>query len=197
MSPAEPTPQPGVSERIRQAAIALFHERGYHGTPVRVLARAVRVEAGSLYYHFPSKQRILVDILDRTLDDLLRGLERAIGPRRDPAERLGAAVRFHVRFHTERREEAFLSHAELRSLTPENLEGVAAKRDRYEQIFRDLLTEGASAGAFHPDDVKLAARAILAMCTGVTSSFSEGGPMSPDAIADCYADMVLRQVRRA
>ncbi len=74
---------------------------------------------------------------------------------------------------------------------------MAAKRDRYEQIFRDLLTEGASAGVFHPDDVELAARAILAMCTGVTAWFSEGGPMRPDAIADRYADMVLRQVRRA
>ena len=47
------------SDRIRRAAIDLFNARGYHGTPVRALARIVRVEAASLYYHFPSKQKIL------------------------------------------------------------------------------------------------------------------------------------------
>ena len=69
----------GASERIRKAGIALFKDRGYHGTSVRDLARAVGLEAASLYNHFPSKQDILCDVFDRAMDDLLGGLELALG----------------------------------------------------------------------------------------------------------------------
>jgi AcrR family transcriptional regulator len=190
-------------DRIRRSAVALFRERGYHGTPMRALAQTVRMEAGSLYYHVPSKQQLLFEILDRTLDDLLAGLEEATAGAAGPVARLRAAVRFHVLFHALRREEAFLSHSELRSLTSRNLRRVIAKRDRYERAVRDVLAAGARTGVFAVADPRLAAMAILTMCTGVATWFSESGRLKPEAIADHYADMVLalvgadRPVRRA
>ena len=59
-----------AAERILRAAVALFRERGYHGSSMRTLARALRMEAASLYYHFKSKQEILFAILDRTLEKI-------------------------------------------------------------------------------------------------------------------------------
>src|SRR2546422_874669 len=70
-----------AAERILRAAIALFRVRGYHGSSMRTLARGLRMEAASLYYHFGSKQEILFAILDRTLDDLHRGGDVVFGPR--------------------------------------------------------------------------------------------------------------------
>src|SRR2546426_7612149 len=105
-----------AAERILRAAIALFRVRGYHGSSMRALARGLRMEAASLYYHFPSKQEILFAILDRALDDLRDGLGRAVATADGHEERLRAGVRFHVLFHAHRRHEAFLSHSELRSL---------------------------------------------------------------------------------
>ena len=187
----------GASERIRRAAIALFKARGYHGAPVRALARLVRVEAASLYYHFPSKQEILADILTRVMDDLLEGLQRAIQGVKTPEERLRAAVRFHVLFHIERQDEAFLSHNELRSLTGPNLRRIIAKRDHYETMFRTLLGAGIKAGVFELRDVRLTSIAVLTMCSGVSDWFSRPGRLSPDAVADAYADKVLQLVSRA
>ena len=198
MAIPQPASEPdGASERIRRAAIALFRERGYHGTPVRELARIVKIEAASLYYHFPSKQTILLDILDRTLDDLLGGLARATGDMGGAEGRLRAAVRFHVLFHSERRDEAFVSHSELRSLTPPNLRRIVAKRDRYERAFRAILTGGVKAGVFAIPDVKLAAAGILTMCTGVASWYSDHGRLRPEAIAERYVEMILRIARGA
>ncbi len=191
------TPERAVApERILRAATALFRARGYHGASMRTLARGLRMEAASLYYHFPSKQEILFAILDRALDDLLDGLGRAVAAADGHRERLRAAVRFHVLFHAHRRHEAFLSHSELRSLTPTNLRRVLAKRDEYEQILRGLLTAGVRAGAFHGPDVKLTTMAILTMCTGVATWFSEGGRLVPESIADRYVEMILRSVDR-
>ena len=181
----------GASERIRRAAIGLFKGRGYHGTPVRALARIVRIEAASLYYHFPSKQELLADIFDRVMDDLLDGLQRAVGGKTNAADRVRAAVRFHVLFHIERQEEAFISHSELRSLTGPNLRRIVAKRDRYEAMFRSLLVASAKAGVFEVDDPRLMTIAILTMCSGVADWFSRQGRLAPETVADAYTGMVL------
>ncbi len=193
---APPAPRAAAPERILRAATALFRERGYHGTSVRTLARALRVEVPSLYYHFPSKQEILFALLDRTLDELLHGLGRAVAAAHGAEARFRAAVRFHVLFHAHRRHEAFLSHSELRSLTPANLRRIIAKRDDYERVFRDLLAAGVRAGVFHVPDVKLTAMAVLTMCTGVATWFFEGGRLAPEAIADRYVELIVRSVDR-
>lgn len=183
------------SQRIREAAIALFKQHGFHGTSMRELAVAAGMEPASLYYHYPSKQLILVDLLDRTMDDLLAGIDDAITTAGDsPADRLAAALRFHIAFHVERRDEACVSHSELRALTPENLVGIAAKRHRYEACMCRLLDAGVASGAFVIGDVKLAAKAVLMMCSGVSDWFGPGGRLGGGAIAHHYVDLVLRMV---
>lgn len=184
------------AERILRAAIGLFRERGYHGSSMRTLARGLRMEAASLYYHFGSKQEILFAILDRTLDGLLDGVERAVAAADGPEARLRAAVRFHVLFHVHRRHEAFLSHSELRSLGQANLRRVLARRDEYERVFRSLLTAGVRAGLFQVPDVRLTAMAILTMCTGVATWFLHGGRLAPESIADRYVELIARSVKR-
>jgi AcrR family transcriptional regulator len=185
-----------ATDRILRTATALFGERGYHGTSVRALTRALRMEAPSLYYRFPSKQEILFTILDRTLDDLLDGLRQAVAATPDAEERLRAAVRFHVLFHARRRRQAFVSHSELRSLTPANLRRIIAKRDEYEQVFRGLLAAGIRTGAFQVADVKLTAMAILTMCTGVATWFADGGRLGPEAVADRYVELIVSSIER-
>ena len=186
-----------ASDRILRAATTLFCQLGYHGTAVRALTRVLGMEAPSLYYHFPSKQEILFAILDRTLDDLLDGLQGAVAAAGGPEDCLRAAVRFHVLFHTRRRQEAFVSHSELRSLTPPNLRRIVARRDEYERVFRDLLAAGVRSGVFRVPDVKLAAMAILTMCTGVAMWFSDDGRLAPEAIAERYVEMIMRSVNGA
>jgi AcrR family transcriptional regulator len=187
----------GSSERIRGAGIFLFKTRAYHGTSVRALAQAVGIEAASVYHHFPSKQKILFDIFNRTMDDLLHGLELALSGATSYEERLRAAIRFHILFHVERQDEAFISHSELRSLTPSNRRRINVKRDRYEALFRAFLAAGKKAGSFEIADVRLTTIAILMMCSGVSDWFAKRGRLSGGAIADAYADMVLRLLRQS
>lgn len=184
-----------VSGRILKAAIALFTERSYHGASVRDLARLVRVEAASIYYHFPSKQDILLGIFERTMDDLLSGLQQALNGATGYEERLRAAVRFHVLFHVERQNEAFISHSELRSLTAANRKRINATRDRYEALLRQFLADGVRDGAFEVRDLKLATIAVLMMCSGVSDWFAAHGRLSPENIVDAYSEMVLRLLR--
>jgi AcrR family transcriptional regulator len=194
----QPDPKRAVAPaRILKAALTLFTERGYHGTSVRTIASVVGLEAASLYHHFPSKQRILFEIFERTMNELLTGMEKALASAETIEGKLRALLRFHVFFHIERQQEAFLSHSELRSLTPSNRQRILAKRDRYERRLRDLLAAGVEAGLFEVRDVQLATIAILMMWSGVSDWFVGGKRLTPDAVADTYCDMTLALLRRS
>jgi len=181
-------------EQIRQMTIHLFHERGYPATSIRDIARHLDIKSSSLYYHFHSKQDLLFDVLNRIMDELIRGLEAHVARGQSPQEKLVAAVRFHISFHMEHRAEAFISHSELRFLSPENFRRIVEKRKRYEEIFQEVLREGVEAGVLEIPDVKVVSYAILLMCTGVSSWFSEKGRLRGEEVARIHEELILRGI---
>ncbi len=58
---------PETRERILQAAFQLFHEQGYHATSVSTILREADVNAGSMYHFFPSKEAVLIGVLEYAL----------------------------------------------------------------------------------------------------------------------------------
>jgi AcrR family transcriptional regulator len=190
----ETRPARSTDQVIYDAAVRLMCERGYHGTSLRAVAAEVGLQMASLYHHFPSKHDLLVAIMTRTMQDLISTVEEAAASRPDPVERLRAAIRAHVLFHGEHREEAFVADSELRALEPGGRELVVKLRDRYEQAFVDILEDGASQGVLRVSDVKLAVYALTAMCTGVALWYRPGGRLRLDRIADIYADLFLHSV---
>lgn len=187
----------GMRQRIYEAAIELFAEKGFHGTSVRDLAQVVGVEAASLYHHFPSKQDLLRTMFDHFMDNILVMIRAAGAGPGSPAERLAEVVRRHVLFHVARAREAFISHSELRSLTAENRKQVIAKRDRYERMLRELLEAGVREGVFEIADIPVTATAILMMCSGVSDWYDPGGRLTPEAVVERHVDLVARLVARA
>ena len=53
-----------TKEKIMDAAIVLFSEKGYDNVSMRDIAGEVGIKASSIYNHFPSKQDILKSIYD-------------------------------------------------------------------------------------------------------------------------------------
>ena len=186
----------GMRQRIYDAAIDLFAEKGFHGTSVRDLAQVVGVEAASLYHHFPSKQDLLRTMFDRFMDDILVMIRAAGVAPGSPSDRLAEVVRRHVLFHVARAREAFISHSELRSLTAVNRKRVIAKRDLYERMLRELLEAGVREGVFDVADIPVTATAILMMCSGVSDWYDPGGRLAAEAVVERHVDLVARLVER-
>ena len=183
-----------TDQEIYSAAVRLFSGRGYHGTSLRSVAAAVGLQMSSLYYHYPSKQYLLFEIMNRTMQDLAAAVEEAVGESEGPQEKLRAAIRAHVLFHARRGMEAFIADAELRSLEAETRALSVKRRDRYQQIFEDILRDGAQQGVFDVPDVKLATYALMAMCTGVAVWFRPDGRVTLEEVADAYADLFVHGV---
>jgi AcrR family transcriptional regulator len=84
----EPRQQRSVERhrRLKEAALAMFGEKGYELTTVGDLARRARLPIGSFYQHFRSKRHLLLTLMD----DLLEKLSRLnLGPGDMAEPRLG------------------------------------------------------------------------------------------------------------
>ena len=64
--------------RILDAAARLFREEGYATVSLRAIAAAAGMKAGSVYYHFDSKQAIVIEILDTGITAVHEKLEHVI-----------------------------------------------------------------------------------------------------------------------
>lgn len=56
-------------ERIMEAAMDLFAQKGIHNTNSKEIAAAAGVPIGSFYYYFKDKKKLLVEVLDTYLRD--------------------------------------------------------------------------------------------------------------------------------
>lgn len=181
--------KPIRKEIILQEAARLFRQKGYMAATLRELADRSGIKGGSIYHHFSSKQEILHKIMAFTLTNLFAVEEETAGEQ-NPVEKIRKAIRFHIEYHINNLDETLVADTELRSLTPENYREIIEMRRRYENFFIDMLREGAEQKIINIADVKLAAFAILQMCTGVSYWFKQDGPLSVQEIADSYADLI-------
>ncbi|MCB2130332.1 MAG: TetR family transcriptional regulator [Rhodobacteraceae bacterium] len=179
--------------RIRAAALTLFARNGFAAVSMRQIAAEVGVQAGALYLYTPDKETLLFDLLKSHMDELIATWD-ALPPAATPPARLEAFVRFHIGFNLDRADAVFLSYMELRNLGPANFATIEALRRDYENRLGAILHDGQAAGDFTAPDAKLATLAIIAMLTGVTTWYREGGRLSRDRVGDIYWDMVRKSV---
>jgi AcrR family transcriptional regulator len=181
-----------TAERVRASALALFAERGYHGTGIRQLADAAGLSSASLYHYMGTKQDLLVAIMRDSLTRLLDEGERIAAAHPDPRERLVALVRLHVQTHATAPEQTRVVDDEVRSLSAPARAQVVALRDRYEALWQQTLDEGIARGAFRATSAAVVRRALLEMCSGVARWWTPAGELDLQALADEYAALALR-----
>lgn len=186
-------------QEIEAAASSLFHERGYSGTSVRDIARAVEIQGASLYAHVASKQDVLWAIVRDTaarFEGAADAVEAAVpGAISDgQGALLSALVRAHVGVVTEDIERASVFVHEWRALEDERRQEIALRRDAYEARFRVVIANGVQTRAFARVDPPTTAAYILTALNGIVAWYRPDGRLSPRAIASAYADLSLRAV---
>jgi len=72
-----------LRHRLIVEATRLFVERGFDGTSMREIADACGVTKAALYYHYPSKADLLLDIVGTYLDAMSAAVAR--GRAADPS----------------------------------------------------------------------------------------------------------------
>jgi AcrR family transcriptional regulator len=85
-------------DQILHAAAQLFHRQGFSATTLRQIAARAKIKAGSIYYHFDSKEEILDEVLDRGLRHVFETVRNAVeqAGKVSHRRRIGLAIEAHL-----------------------------------------------------------------------------------------------------
>ncbi|HSH40530.1 MAG TPA: TetR/AcrR family transcriptional regulator [Arenicellales bacterium] len=128
-------------QALVDAAAAAFREHGYHAASMREVAGRVGMLAGSMYYHFRSKDDLLLAVYAEGVQRLCDQVRSEIEGIDDPVERLQAALEAHL--------DSLLDGSDYGQVVirvlPKDAPGVedqlVALRTDYENIFKTLIDE--------------------------------------------------------
>ncbi len=108
---------------------------------MRDIAKAAGMLPGSIYYHFPSKDDLLLSIYETGVDQIMATFESAIDPLEDPWQRLQAGMSAHIRAITEESSYTRVIFKVEPDEAPRFRGELVALRDRFEARFRALVED--------------------------------------------------------
>lgn len=180
--------------RVLDAAARIFRDLGYAGTTMRAVADAAGLQAGSLYYHFSSKDELISAVLDSGTATVLASVQDALAALPDdvaPRQRIETAIEAHIN--------AIIACGDYTLATRRVFGQVPAPirarhmrmRDSYGAIWDQLFSDAENAGAFRPDvDLKLGRLFVLGALNW-TAEWYKPGARSIAVIAREFSTLIL------
>lgn len=193
----EQTNDEGRRGDIVRAAARLFRDKGYDGASMRAIANEVGMQCGSPFYHFASKQDILVAVVE---EGLRQGLEktRAVVDSELPAiEQFRRLVMVHLSIILEPGNDFIpVMLYNWRCLDETHQRRLIATKDEYDSIWQDavdrLYAEGVLSRA-----PKFARLMILGAMNFMITWYKPRKGDTLDALAGEVTDFFLRQTDTA
>ncbi len=155
--------------RILDAALEGFARYGYDATGVAEICRRAGVTKGAFYHHFPSKQAVFLEMLERWLEGIDVQLEEArSGAETVPEEflRMTALIR-RVFQEASGKLPIFLEFLTKAGHSPVVWQATVVPFRRYHDYFAHMIQQGIAEGSFRPVDSDLATHVLLAFAIGL------------------------------
>jgi AcrR family transcriptional regulator len=184
----------GNRTRIVLAARRLIAIGSFQQTSMTAVAREVGLSTGALYRYFPSKADLLVEVLTDAVTHEV-GILRAIAERPGPAlPRLRAAV---ASFASRALAGPNLAYAFIAEPTEQRVEAARLVcRQRFSEIFQDLLRQGIAAGEFPAQSVEISAACIVGAFTEAlvrpVAPLSSAAKSEADRLVKAIAEFCVR-----
>ena len=182
-------------EELLRVSAKLFREKGFDGTSIRDISTAAGMHSGSPFYHFKTKQDILLAVMEQGLAEGLRSLEEAMAGAATPEQRFVRMIRAQLGTILEDGNDFIpVLLYDFRSLTAENRRRIVALKDRYDALWQQVIDDLKRAGHM-PGDAQLVRLLILGAVNWTGTWYRTGGRLSLDEIAEGAARLFLRGAR--
>ncbi|WP_164658955.1 TetR/AcrR family transcriptional regulator [Tropicibacter sp. Alg240-R139] len=144
-------------EELLRAAAECFQSRGFAATSIDTVARHLGATKGRVYHYFPSKMDLFNAVRERAMDLVFAASDDGYAMQGSPAERLYEMSAGHVRsmiddlpyMHVLVDGLQMLRYSTTTQFQREAMEAHLARRDVYEQRFREVVVEGVADGQLH------------------------------------------------
>lgn len=187
---------PERREELLATAAEVFAAQGYRATTVRRIADAAGMLAGSLYYHFDSKESMIDEILSTFLDDLWARYDAVLAAGLGPRETIEALVTESFREIDRHHAAVAIYQKEARHLQAQpRFAYLADSQAKFEKAWLGTLERGVADRVFRADlDARLTYRFLRDTVWVAASWYRPGGQHSPEEIARQYLSMVLEGI---
>ena len=187
-----------LKQRVLNAALTQFSERGVEHTNVEAILKAADVSVGSLYHHFGNKEGIAEALLVHGLISFHGALLKALLTHRKAEPGVKAIVKSSCRWVTEHPQlAAFLLSREITLSDATQLE--LREQDRN---YRDALTRWFTPHIESGELKNLHFNVYVSLISGPTLEYSRRWlsgryNRSPDTVANIMAEAAWQSVREA
>jgi TetR/AcrR family transcriptional regulator, cholesterol catabolism regulator len=179
-------------EELLRVSARLFREKGFDGTTIRDISGAAGMHSGSPFYHFKTKQDILVAVMEHGLAEGLRKTEEVMALDLQPEQRLVRLIRSQLGTILEDGSDFIpVLLYDWRSLSAANRRRVVTLKDRYDALWQRVIDELQREG-YMQGDAHLMRLLILGAVNWTGTWYKPGGRLSLDEVAEGAARPFLR-----
>jgi len=133
------TRQDNRREGLLDAAAGQFAQRGFHAVTMREIAADAGMLAGSVYYHFKSKDDLLIAVYEEGVKRLSHEVDHVAADIADPWQRLEIACCAHTEMLLEDSDYAQVIVRVFPDDVPSSHARLTSLRDGYEERFRAII----------------------------------------------------------
>ena len=186
-------------QRILDAAVAVFAEKGFFTSRVSDIADRADVADGTVYLYFKSKEEILMTAINTAFDAFMSLARTELKKLSDPVERLRRLAFLHLDALGSNRNMAVVFQMELRQSTRFLSEFSHQHMVEYLGLVREAILEGQNRGIFRREmSDKYAANCFFgALDEMVTSWVLSEHEYQLSNVADVVVDIFLNGMRTA
>lgn len=192
----EPTTRSADStrERILDAALEKFSSKGYHDTRMDEIVEESGTSKGSIYFHFPNKERLFLALVDQFADLLERRVTEAIADEDEGIGRVRAALQACLDTFGKYRRPAKLLLVQAVGLGTVFEKKRMEVNDRFANLIQTYLDEAIVVGDIEPVDTEIVAHAWMGAIYSVVIRWVYTGEPEPQRILSALLPTLLRSV---
>ncbi len=183
-------------DTLIQQAGRSFRLKGYHNTSLDDVAARLGVSKPALYYYVKNKNEILYECISKALDLGEEALALAQREGKDPLDRLQRFIHAYIRLITSKHG-ALSVLTEHSSLAPDDQKRIAARRRKFDGIFREMVQECIDSRQIPPCEVKFAVFFFMGAINSITRWYRPEGSHDSVQVADAFLNFIMNGLRHS
>ncbi len=176
---------------ILDTAAKLFRKKGFAATSMRDLAKAVGMEAASLYNHIKSKQEILSALLLGAAQQYTDGMNNVKESAVTPLEKMDQLIALHISIAIQHPNTISLMTQEWVHLEGEPYDSFSSQRKAYENDFREIIIAGIEAGQLKKVNPDIALFSILSTMRWFYAWYSKKDGLSLKELEKEFSEVLI------
>ena len=181
-------------DRILDAALNIFSHKGYYDTKLDEIANESQTSKGSIYFHFPNKERLFLSLVDQFSNLLERQVKDAIATEKKGMRRVQIALETCLRTFGKYRRPAKILLVQALGLGQPFEQKRMEVNERFAKLIGGYLREAVEQGEIEPLDLEVVSHAWMGAIYNIIIRWVYTGEPEPQRIVDSLVPLLLKSV---